>query len=109
MTLIQPNQTSTLLFKLLGAFVVLFVGGVVALISLYSSTVSMRHELSDMKTQLQNLQADNAEMKDSLFTMMDAQSLADFAAAHNLVKDTSPKYLQLTPKWEIASQQSSQR
>lgn len=103
MTLIQPQAHSNLFPKLFGIFCALFLATVVWLIFLYTSTVSLRHETSQLREDLQKFQIESAAIKDQMFALLGSQNLQSLSESRNLVRDSSPRYINLQPTWEVAS------
>lgn len=78
--------------------------GVIWLIILYNSFVNMNQGAVQMKAQISGLQAQNAELKDKVFSFFDTQNLQNLAARRHLVQDKNPQYLEINPQWSFASQ-----
>lgn len=78
-------------------------GSVVALIIFYNQAVDFRHGITDMKAQLQSLQAGNAALKDKILTLLNDTNLKALVRSRGLVEERSPRYFEQTAQWAFAS------
>jgi hypothetical protein len=74
------------------------------LVVLYNQTVNIDHGLEKAKTEIQKLQAGNAELQDVLFGFFDDTKVELFAKENNLIKEKNPQYIETDGQWEFASQ-----
>jgi len=77
-------------------FALVIAGGTVAGISLYNTTVNLRHEAASLEQDLTGLKVKNAELKKDLYSRLDEANLLGFARASGLILDENPKYLEAT-------------
>jgi len=75
--------------------------GTFLLVVLYNRMVNFNHNLSATRSELQKIQAQNAELKDKVFSLFDSRSSYDFEG--KLIQDKNPQYLEIDPKWSFAS------
>ena len=77
------------------------------LIVVYNQTVSLRHGVATAKDDMKQISAQNAELKDAVFTMLSTAHLEDIAQGRNLVKEQQPRYLEVEQRrqWAFASVQ----
>jgi cell division protein FtsL len=105
MTFIQPHQEKNIyiLFAVF-LFAMLFTG-VVWLIFLYNKNVDLNHATADAKIQIQKLQLQNSQARDTLFSYLEGSNVEKFASVRGLVQEKSPRYLRASndTKWVFAS------
>lgn len=94
MTFIQPNKKS-FLNKILIALIVILVLGAVWLVVIYNNFVNFTHGFSQMKAELQTIQAKNVETREKIFGLVDSANVQGVALEKNLVQDKKPAYLEL--------------
>lgn len=83
-------------------FSIALVFGIISLIAVYNQSVNLKHEISLMKNQMQQIQAANAGLQDKLFSLFDPAKVAEFSAKQGLVKEKAPQYLPIE-SWALAS------
>ena len=95
MTVIQPNkkESSTHLIFVFGSILVLVASLCVVL---YSKTVSVKHDILAMQTEIDDMKVKNAELKNSFYSLVDSRELEKLAETKGLVNDKNPQ-------WEFAS------
>jgi len=96
MTVIQPNKSQSLMHLMI------IFGAILACVAslyvvLYSRTVSLKHDIQDVESELSALKVKNAEIKNSFYSVVDSRELEKLAEEKGLVYDKNPK-------WEFASQ-----
>lgn len=94
MTIIQPNQKhyylrSTTIFVILSIALAVFLN-----IYFYNSIVDLKHSLSLKTKDFQTGQVINAELKNTLYKILDLQNLKQMTAELSLVRDAHPAYLE---------------
>ena len=97
MTIIEPNRQRRYGKGFIAALVITVVLGSIANIVLYTQTVDLRHRILQAETDRQKRTVATAQLKDSLYHLLDAESLKNTAAQLGLVFETKPAYLKLTP------------
>ncbi len=100
MTFIQPNKNKSVLnriFILLGIFTVL---SSVSLVMLYNKTVNINHGLSQMKSELSDIQSQNLAVKSKIFNLINSSDPSSFGG---LVQEKNPEYIEVRPTWSFAS------
>ncbi len=96
MTIIQPN---THRFRIHAAFIlviVLVVGGALLNIFLYNETVQLNHSIRVATEDIKGLQAENADVRNELYKVLDPEHLKATALELGFVKDTAPRYIEIT-------------
>jgi len=81
------------------ALVLIF--GVFLNIYFYNHIVSLRHMLVSSQKNLQKLEVANADLKNDLYKILDADSLTSLASNFGLIKENKPEYLENS--WAVAS------
>lgn len=102
MTFIQPNRDSSLSNKILVILILCLVFGTLWLIVLYNKYVNFSHGLSQMRSEFKEIQAQNAELKEKIFNLVDISNLEKFNGS-NFIQDKNPQYLEIDSKWSYAS------
>ncbi len=70
---------------------------------LSNQTVNLRHDISKINLEIQNIQNRNVEVKDKIFALFNNQNLAEFSETRKLVQEKNPEYLEANQKWAIVS------
>lgn len=96
MTIFTPHHNQTIKHFLLILFALLLVGGVLYIFE-YNSLVNARFALNNLKKDLVGLQAQNADLKNQLYTVIDPAKLAALAASKGLILEGKPQYV--TNQW----------
>lgn len=97
MTVIQPNKNSIAgvgLFFVLGAILCL---GILVEVFAYSQTVSLKHDIIQLSSEIEEMRLMSAELKNDLYKITDQKNLDALAKELGLVQDKNPK-------WVFASQ-----
>ncbi len=103
MTLIQPRKSATILNRVIIALIGGIILSAIAFIFLYNQTVSFAHAALQANQTTQAVQAENASLKDKVFSLLDPSSVRVFAAEKGLIADPNPKYLSISKQWARAS------
>lgn len=104
MTFIQPNKNTSVIPTAVLLFLsALFVAAAIFLVILYNRFVNLEHGVLGMKLQLKAIQAQNVEIEDKIFTLIDS-SKSERVSLGKLVPDKNPKYFEVNSKWSYASQ-----
>ena len=69
---------------------------------LYNNSVNFSHGLSEMKSEFQEVQAANVELKEKIFSVLDSINSKSIAVRHNLVQEKKPQYLEINTQWSYA-------
>ncbi|MBI4087447.1 MAG: hypothetical protein HY434_01295 [Candidatus Liptonbacteria bacterium] len=102
MTFIQPNKNSNIInITVLFFLSALLIAGAILLVILYNRFVNFEHGVSGIKLQLKEIQAQNVEIEDKIFTLIDS-SKSESVSLGKLIPDKNPKYFEA--KWSYASQ-----
>lgn len=97
MTIIEPNKNSFRSRLPLYLAVGLVVIEAVLSIFAYNRNVGINHAIKQSIENIEILRADNADLKNQLYLVLDLEN-ADFLAAKlGLVKERKPEYLALRP------------
>jgi len=101
MTIIQPNKSNNrsnpFVLVLMTAGILSIVWGVF----LYNQIVSLRHEVDNQDAKIQNAEVNNAELKNTLYNIIDADSLEALAGNKYLVLDNNPGYIKSTDSKQL--------
>ncbi len=92
MSIIQPNRKQNIILLIVGLSV-LFIMFTVGNIMIYSKTVSLTHDLNSLKANLSNLQVNNAELKNALYTETDSNAMSKIIATRGLIEDKNPQWV----------------
>ncbi len=95
MTIIHPHKTLPFINIILTVLAGVLVVFSVWLVILYNRSVNLDHNISSFKAQIKNTETQTAELKDRIFTLFDAQALSHIAETGGLVKENSPRYLEV--------------
>jgi cell division protein FtsL len=92
MTVVQPNKNRGILsiVIILGAFLFL---AVYMNISIYSRTVSLKHDVVRLEKEMEDLRVQNAELKGSFYQLVDSKKLNDLADEKGLIQDKNPQWV----------------
>jgi len=85
-------------WKIIAVFAIPFVAGIVWLIIIYNNVVTMEHEIDGMKTGIQKIQTESADMGEQIFSFLDGSNLESFMRERNLIKDKSPDYFKISQR-----------
>lgn len=104
MTLIQPKKRNTQHLWVIASLAVCLLGATAWFIVVYNGYVAMRFAESQKVSETKKVEAQNAEIKDRIFSMLNEANKDDFASAHQLVKETQPRYIvaDSNQRWEVA-------
>ena len=93
MTIIQPDKTSALSSFSISILLVASISAVLWGVFLYNQLVNVRHELSSQKDGLQQAEVTNAELKNNLYSIIDAKNLKASMNSQSLILDKNPEYI----------------
>ena len=104
MTFIKPEKVG-LVNKILIALAIPLIGGAIWLIFVYNQVVSINHEISSLKKEIELNQAAIAELKEKVFSLYSSENVEYIIGQLNLVQEKNPEYFKIPEKWVFASQQ----
>lgn len=96
MTIIQPNIHRFRINATLVIVIVLVVGGALLNIFLYNETVHLKHLISVTGEDIKSLEAENADARNELYSILDPGHLKETALELGFVNDTAPRYLEVS-------------
>ena len=89
----QKKRQSTRVF--LACFLGTFVLGAVLGISFYNDTVDLKHEVRKAEARIVELEVLNADVKNQLYALLDAERLEALAGELGFVLEKRPSYLRV--------------
>ncbi|MDI6734153.1 MAG: FtsL-like putative cell division protein [Patescibacteria group bacterium] len=92
MTIIKPHKSKNLKYLLAFLFVVFLAVGLVYIFS-YNSFVNARYELKELKKQVVELQAINADLKNKFYDVVKSEKLQALALERGLILEKRPEYI----------------
>ncbi len=105
MTIIKPrSHTSFVVRYMLLILLFLLITSGVMLVFLYNRAVNWEQALRASAAETKRLQTENAELQDRLFSLFANARVEALAAEYGLVKDKSPRYIEVPKGWFLASQ-----
>lgn len=93
MTIIQPGKTNYLSNFFISILVIVSVSALLWGMFLYNQLVDVRHEISKQKDNFQQAEVDNAELKNNLYTIIEAKNLKTLITSQSLIFDKNPEYV----------------
>ena len=104
MTLLQPNKKeNAIITRIIAVLVLPTVLGIVALVIFHNQFVGLSHDVSAMTQEIQETQANSAEIKDQIFNLFNNDSLESLKNSQGLIQDKNPDYFQTSKQWASAS------
>lgn len=105
MTIIKPRtQSSFVLRYFLFILVFLLIAAGILLVFLYNRAVNWEQSIHSASAETKRLQAENAELQDKLFSLFTNARVETLASEYGLIKDKSPRYIEVPKGWFLASQ-----
>ena len=92
MTIIKPDRDQSYLFFLVLLGVLVLAGGLFYIFQ-YNAVVSARHQLKELKSGIVEAEIASADLKNSLYQIIDPANLEALASENNLVLEQQPEYL----------------
>lgn len=73
---------------------------------LYNGFVNATHAVTSLTEQIQSIKARDAELKDTMLTLLSSSRLESLASSQSLVEERKPEYFQVqqSQSWALASQ-----
>lgn len=93
MTIIEPNKHKYFYTQFIYLAILLIFLAVLS-INFYNLNVNFKYSISEQSKAIQNLEVSNGDLRNQLYTVLDAQKLASFAAERNLVAEKNPEYIE---------------
>lgn len=93
MTYIQPHKSFDLWNLAIGALAIVAVVATFCLVAGYNSTVNTSHDITAMKTQLDQIGDANTNLQNQIIAMMGDSAMNQVATADGLVQDNNPQYM----------------
>jgi hypothetical protein len=103
MTILKPERTLSRIMYIISALIGVFALTAIGLIAMYAKTVTLEHDVSATRDQIQKLESDTASIRDKTYAMLDATNFETLAAERMLVKDRNPRYVTIDPEWSLVS------
>jgi hypothetical protein len=104
MTFIQPNKHKNILTILIVLQVLALFGGTFWIVVVYNKTVSMSHDITAFKSELDAMGAKSTAVSNSIIATLGGTSGALIAQNDNLIQEKKPQYFPIAASWPIASQ-----
>jgi len=104
MTFIKPDKIS-LVNKILLLLAIPLIAGAIWLIFVYNQVVSLNHEISSLKKEIELNQAATAELKEKAFKFYSSENVDNVISELNLIQEKNPEYFKIPEIWVFASQQ----
>ena len=95
MTIIEPKKNKLRLNFAVTAIMALILLGSLLIVFAYNRSVSMNYKLSETLKSIESLRVANAELKNSLYVILDLQNVEKLADKLGLVKEKRPDYLSI--------------
>jgi hypothetical protein len=89
---------------MLGILVFLLIAAGVMLVFLYNRAVNLEQAMRVSIAETKRVQTENAELQDRVFALFSTARVESLASQFGLVKDKSPRYLEIPHRWFLASQ-----
>ncbi|MDE2001297.1 MAG: hypothetical protein KGI60_01870 [Patescibacteria group bacterium] len=93
MTIIEPRKNHFLQSSLAALVGVLFLL-VVASIYFYNLNVSLKYSINEQQKTIQQLQASNADLRNTMYQELDVRNLTAAVQKQNLIQDRNPDYVE---------------
>jgi len=93
MTIIQPNKNNSRFYLLISILMSAVVLTAVSDIFIYTQSVSLRHDIESYEADLRDNEVANAELKNKIYQIIDAENLDSLQASNSLVLDKKPEYV----------------
>lgn len=94
MTIIQPNKNRQAFHPFILVLTAVLAFSAFSGIYFYNANVKLRHAIGDSAKNLQELEASNANYKNNLYKILDANNVEAVAAQKQLIQEKNPKYME---------------
>lgn len=95
MTFIQPNKHKNILNLVLTALVLGLLVGTFWVVIAYNQTVSISHDITKAKAQLDSIGAENTSLSNTIIATLGGSGLSAVAVRDNLVEEKKPEYFRV--------------
>lgn len=93
MTIIQPNKNNHKITFGISFLMIITITAAIWGIFLYNQLVNLRHEVKRQENNLRQAEVTNAELKNNLYSILDAKNLESLINNQSLIFDKNPNYL----------------
>ncbi len=93
MTIIQPNKNNYKTSFLISVLLITSISAALWGVFLYNQLVNLRHEVKKQETNFSRAEVMNAELKNNLYSIIDAKNLKSSIDSQSLILDKNPEYL----------------
>ncbi|MDP1538724.1 MAG: hypothetical protein Q8M00_01705 [bacterium] len=93
MTIIQPNKNNYKTSFLIPVLLITSISAALWGVFLYNQLVNVRHEIKRQENNLRQAEVTNAELKNNLYSIIDAKNLKSSTDSQSLILDKNPEYL----------------
>lgn len=95
MTFIQPSKNKNIVNLILGGLVLVLFVGTFWVIIVYNQTVSLSHDITKAKSQLDSTGAVNTSFNNNVIATLGGSALSAIAAKDHLVEEKKPEYFRI--------------
>ncbi len=100
MTIIQPNKNNHKTIFAVSILMIISITAAVWGIFLYNQLVDLRHEVKRQEENLRRAEVTNAELKNNLYSILDAKNLEPLINSQSLIFDKNPEYKRLSQNFQ---------
>jgi hypothetical protein len=93
MTIIQPNKNNYKMSFLISVLLITSISAALWGVFLYNQLVNVRHEIKRQENNLRQAEVMNAELKNNLYSIIDAKNLKSSTDSQSLILDKNPEYV----------------
>ena len=93
MTIIEPKNNKIRLNFIYTLIIGLVLAGALLSVFAYNQSVSLTHRLSETTKSIESLRVSNADLKNSLYAILDLQNIDQLADQLGLIQERKPDYL----------------
>lgn len=95
MTIIQPNKNNYKTSFLISVLLITSISTALWGVFLYNQLVNVRHEIKRQENNLRQAEVMNAELKNNLYSIIDAKNLKSSTDSQSLILDKNPEYVKI--------------
>ncbi len=96
MTIIKPNKNKNKTFLVISLLFLAIIGLVSQEVYNYSQSVTLRHDMDNLKKNLRETEVTNAEIKNKIFTFFEPENIKKIVEERGLVEENNPKYIKIS-------------
>lgn len=104
MTFIKSEKLD-LMSRIMILMAIPLVIGAIWLVFVYNQVVSINHDISSIKKEIELNLEETAALKEKVFNFYNSDNVDLVISQLNLVKEKNPEYFKISEKWVFASQQ----